>query len=329
MYCSQCGNEVKDAKFCNQCGTPSPNSEPPPEQEPQEPPVQEAPTEQQDVPPENQDAPPQEAQPEQQDTPEQEAPQEQPAPQPQPMQAPPPPPPQAPQQYHPHHPPPPHHYAYPPPAQKGFIGDVFSKAFGLLFRKPVRLWGFSLLFTLLTLLAIMFGVLPILWLPVVLVLELGMANIFLCAFRGKEFSATQLFEGFNKKFTRNAGGMGWMSLWLLIWSPVPVVNCIKYYSYRFVPYIMLEDPDIKATEALKKSMVQTHGYKGKMFLTDLIISLVIVALTLIFAFAMRIPVVGLILFAIYYILMIAFAPLVVGVFGAVYYDKVSKEKPIN
>jgi len=209
------------------------------------------------------------------------------------------------------------------------LGDVYSKAFGLLARKPVRLWGLSLLFTLLSLLAVVLGIFPIIWLPIIFVLELGMANIYLCGYRGKDISATQLFEGFGKKFSRNAGGMAWRYLWLFIWSLVPVVGYIKFYSYRFVPYIMLEDPNIPATEALKKSIAQTRGYKGKMFLADLLVMLIIFALTIIFFFALRIPVIGIILFVIYYIHLIAFAPLVIGVLEAVYYDKISKEKPIN
>ena len=213
------------------------------------------------------------------------------------------------------------------------MGDVYSKSFGFLFKKPVLLWGLSMLFTLLTLLAMLFGVVPIIWLPIVLVLELGMANIFLSGYRGKEISSAQLFEGFSKKFFRNAGGMGWRSLWLLLWALIPIagffISIIKFYSYRFVPYIMLANPDMPATEALKKSMAQTNGYKGKMFLADLIIAGVVIVLTVIFYFAMLIPFVGVVLFAIYYLVLVALLPLIVGTLEAVYYDKASTEKPLE
>jgi len=211
---------------------------------------------------------------------------------------------------------------------------VYSKSFGFLFKKPILLWGLSMLFTLLTLLAILFGVVPIIWLPIILVLELGMANIFLSGYRGKEICSAQLFEGFNKKFFRNAGGMGWRALWLLLWGIIPIVGVIKYYSYRFVPYIMLACPDISATEALKKSMVQTNGFKGKMFLADLIIIGAVIVLTVIFYLIMMIQIpfvaiIGAVLFAIYYLVLVALLPLVVGTLEAVYYDKVSTENPLD
>jgi len=143
----------------------------------------------------------------------------------------------------------------------------------------------------------------------------------------------QLFEGFGSKFFRNAGGMGWRVLWLLIWGLIPIVGIImaivKFYSYRFVPYIMLAEPDITATEALKKSMIQTDGYKGKMFLADFLIGLAVAILTIIFFFVLRIPFIGFVLTAIYYIILVALLPLVIGTLEAVYYDKISKEKPVN
>jgi len=179
----------------------------------------------------------------------------------------------------------------------------------------------------------MFGVIPLIWLPVLLVLELGMANIFLSGYRGKEISSAQLFEGFSNKFARNAGGMAWKSLWVLIWFLIPfagiVLAIIKYYSYRFVPYIMLENPEITATEALKKSMRQTQGYKGKMFLADFLIILAIFVLSIIFALIAMIPFIGMFFFAIFTLVLAAFAPLVIGTLGAVYYDKITRENPVD
>jgi len=210
---------------------------------------------------------------------------------------------------------------------------VYSKSFGFLFKKPVLLWGLSVLFTLLTFLAIIFGIFPIIWLPVIFVLELGMANIFLKGYRGHAISSTLLFEGFSKRFARNAGGMGWRALWLLIWSLIPVAGIvmaiIKFYSYRFVPYIMLAEPDIQATEALKKSMALTNGYKGKMFLADFLIGLCVIVLTIIFTLVMQVPFIGIVFFAIFHILLVALLPLIMGTLEAVYYDKVSSENTVS
>jgi len=222
---------------------------------------------------------------------------------------------------------------------------VYSKTFGFLFKKPILLWGLSLLCGLLSLLAITYGIFPLVWMPIVLVLQLGMVNIFLCGYRGEPISATQLFEGFREgKFLRNAGGMGWRYLWLLIWGLIPVAGpilcIIKYYSYRFVPYIMLAEPEITATDALKKSMAQTDGYRGKMFLADFLIALVIggilFILFLITFLVFMIPTVGpyigvlfLLVAGLVTVVIAALLPIFMGTIEAVYYDKISKENPVN
>jgi len=183
-------------------------------------------------------------------------------------------------------------------------------------------------------LAMIFGFFPIIWLPIVFVLQLGMANIFISGYRGHAISSMQLFEGFrNGRFLRNAGGMGWRALWLIIWALIPIagaiISIVKYYSYRFVPYIMLEEPEIHATEALKKSMIQTYGYKGKMFLADFLIGLGVAVIGVILFLIMMIPYLGFVLAGIIYILLIALLPLLMGTLEAVYYDKVSKENPVK
>jgi len=44
---------------------------------------------------------------------------------------------------------------------------------------------------------------------------------------------------------------------------------IKYYSYSMTPFVLADCPNVKATEAIKKSMKLTKGYKGKLFVLDL------------------------------------------------------------
>ena len=306
MFCQKCGTEnAAENRFCIKCGShmASPDAPQPPPQEQQLPPPQgyQPPPSGYQPPPSGYQPPPQGYQPP-----------------PQGYQPPP-------QGYQPPQP----RGAY-KPQPSGFIGEIYSKAFAFLFKKPIRLWGLSLLYGLMTILASFFGVVPIIWLPIVLVLELGMASIYLNGYRGKDVSSTQLFEGFNKKFFRNAGGMGWRSLWILIWGLIPIIGfifaIIKSYSYRFVPYIMLAEPDIVATEALKKSMAQTSGYKGKMFLADFLIVICIFVLSIIFYFIAMIPFIGIILAVAYFVIVVALAPLLMGILGAAYYEKIVTDK---
>ncbi len=224
-------------------------------------------------------------------------------------------------------------YQQPPyqqrPASPTSIGAVYSRSFALLGKKPLLLWGLSLLSSLLTVLAAIFGFIPLFSLPIIFVLEVGMTSVYLDAVRGKEINSDQLFSGF-KRFFRTAGGMGWMYLWILIWSLIPiagmVMGVIKSYSYRFVPYILLNDPDISATEALRVSMRLTKGYRGRMFLADLIIgAVIVVALVIFILIAGALPVLTF-LTVIVYLIIIAFGPLVFGVISATYYDEIEKEK---
>lgn len=61
---------------------------------------------------------------------------------------------------------------------------------------PFKLWGLSLLSSLLTILVLVFGVLPIVIVPVIAVLSAGMAAVYLDGFNGKEVYSDQLFKGF-------------------------------------------------------------------------------------------------------------------------------------
>jgi len=313
MLCQKCGFEnASEARFCVKCGNmlgasesiadPAPQSEPqssaPSWQPTQVPPQESYP------PPPHQGYPPPPAAPYQ------------------PEQTPP-------QGYYPGYPPP------PPPSynQPGFVSDAYSKAFGFLFKKPILLWGLSLLCVLMVCLTVFFSILPIIWVPIVAVFTLGMYNIFLCGYRGMDISSTQLFESFAKgKFVRNAGGMLWMELWVLIWLLVPIAGpvlaIIKAYSYRFVPYILITDPDISATEALKKSIIQTEGYRGRMFLVDLLVFAALVIFALLLYVLSMIPFIGIIIALICYVVVLLFLPLLVGILNAVVYDKVSKEKAL-
>ena len=48
-----------------------------------------------------------------------------------------------------------------------------------------------------------------------------------------------------------------------------IPGCILLYSYRMVPYILAEEPDIKAIDALKKSRAMMKGNKWDAFVYDL------------------------------------------------------------
>ena len=206
--------------------------------------------------------------------------------------------------------------------------DLIQKALEVLKQKPMRLWGVSLLCSLLCALAALFGVLPIISIPISLVLSAGMAMVYLTGYHGKEVNSDALFAGFHR-FFKVAGGMGWMALWILIWGLIPIVGpvfaVIKMYSYRFVPYIVIQDPNISATEALRLSMAKTEGFKGRMFLADFIVGLCCAGVVLVLGGLSMIPYVGVvfqIIMALAIIFLSLVVPLLSGLINAAGYEEI-------
>jgi len=210
------------------------------------------------------------------------------------------------------------------------IFEIYGRVSKVLFAKPILLWGISLMFTLISFLAFFFCLLPIIYLPVVAVLEVGMISVFLAGYRGQKIESAMLFKGFDD-FKRFAGGMLWMTLWVLIWSLIPfagfILAIIKAYSYRFVPYLLLTQPDLSASDTLKRSMEMTSGYKGKMFGADILVGVIVGAAMIILGLLGLIPAIGgffIFLLVILVILCIALLPLFMGLISAAFYDEIEK-----
>ncbi len=213
---------------------------------------------------------------------------------------------------------------------------IFNRVINVLKTKPVKLWGLSLLYALVASLACSLGVIPLLYLPITYLLQIGMVIIYLNVYRTSNEPETEdLFKFFKMEYVgRLFGGMLWMDLWVLIWALIPIVGpifaVIKAYSYRFTPYILAEEPDVKPTQALKKSMALTNGYKGKMFLADFLIGLVIFGGTFVLTLFARIPYVGILFGLVLFVFVVAcslFSSVIYGLVGAAFYEEVSTMTP--
>lgn len=210
----------------------------------------------------------------------------------------------------------------------GKIWDFYLQALEVLKKKPIRLWGISLLYLVIAYLISALGALvPIISVPIVLVLSLGFTGVILKGLHGEDVRSEQLFQSFRKDVVaRNAGGMCWMELWSLIWAFVPVMNIIKFYSYCLTPYILLTDKEIGPTDALKKSMRMTDGYKGKMFGADILIAVAVWVVFLVLILFSEIPYVGW-LFAIVlvlaYLALVLFLPLFLNLVHAAIFEAIN------
>lgn len=209
--------------------------------------------------------------------------------------------------------------AAPVKAKLGSILDFYREALAVLASKPIRLWGLSLLYGLIAVLISSLGAaVPLISLPIVMLLQLGFTGVLLDGFHGKDVRSEQLFQAFRKEeLLRNAGGMCWQGLWNLIWAFVPVMNVIKYYSYSLVPYILLTDKEISPTDALRKSMRMTDGYKAKMFGADILLVVGIWVVMLVLGLLMRIRYIGWIFGIVFFA-----AYLAVCLFGTIFFGLV-------
>ena len=211
----------------------------------------------------------------------------------------------------------------------GGIIDFYRKAFAVLAKKPIKLWGLSLLYLLIAAIISSLGSLvPLISLPIVLLLSLGFTGVLLDGYHGKEVRSEQLFQAFKKtEVVRNGAGMCWMELWTLIWSFVPVMNIIKFYSYSFTPYILLTDKEISATEALRKSMRMTDGYKGKMFGADILIVVAFILAVIVLGLLGTIRYIGwifIIALVLLYIGGILFLPIFMGLVRTAFFEEIGK-----
>ena len=211
---------------------------------------------------------------------------------------------------------------------------IYGRAFKVLLQKPFKLWGISLLAILLTsaLTALCGVAIPVLGIAVALLLSTSMTMIFLRGYRGEDVNVTDLFACFKDWNTikRVVLGLGWMALWIFLWSLIPIVGpiiaLIRAYEYRLTPYILVYEPDVSITDAIKVSSQKTKGYKLQMWLADFVYVLFFIAAVIVLGLLSAIPYLG-ILFALalifIYIAFVALAPLFAGLVQSAFYEEIT------
>ncbi|MBR2080895.1 MAG: hypothetical protein IKM36_03720 [Oscillospiraceae bacterium] len=211
------------------------------------------------------------------------------------------------------------------------IKELYTQAFSILMKKPVRLWGISLLGSVLGIVTSIFFAVPLgLSVAINLLLETGLVMVFLHGIRGEEVKSVQLFDCFKSwdVIKRVLAGMGWRALWLFLWCLIPVVGwiiaAVKSYSWFLVPYILVQEPDIAPTEALAVSAQRTEGKKGQIFLAYLLPTLAIWVVSFVIGLLALIPFIGVLFSIVGFVFSIVaglLMPLFVGLVGAAIYEK--------
>lgn len=72
-----------------------------------------------------------------------------------------------------------------------------------------------------------------------------------------------------KKLSNVAKIMFFKSIYMFLWSFTIIGGIIKHYSYKMIPYILAENPEIKRKDAFKLSKMMMKGSKWEAFKLDL------------------------------------------------------------
>lgn len=100
-------------------------------------------------------------------------------------------------------------------------------------------------------------------------LEIGCRNFFYQNIEAPA-NANLIGSGFKGNYKRNALAMFLVMLFTWLWSLLFIIpGIIMGYAYRMVPYIVAEDPEISAMDAIKKSKDMMKGHKWEAFVFDL------------------------------------------------------------
>ena len=201
------------------------------------------------------------------------------------------------------------------------IGKIYKSALSVIAKKPLRLWGTSILGTILSFLIVgLCGAVPILAICIGAILSVGLNMVYLHGYRGEQIEPYQLFDGFKsgKVAGRTIKGMLYRSLILFLWSlpaliplfvfapfyllarsvagvvilslliclcliAVAILVLFRYYQYCLTPYILVEEEEGNPFEAYKESAKRTKGYCGQLLLANLIPGIALSLVSIIFS----------------------------------------------
>lgn len=100
-------------------------------------------------------------------------------------------------------------------------------------------------------------------------IQLGMTIFYVSFIRSEEPDFNKFFEGFSD-FGRALAAFLLMSLFIFGWTLLLIVpGIIATYRYSQTFYIMMDDPEISAIDAIRKSSDMMSGAKFKLFMLHL------------------------------------------------------------
>ena len=99
-------------------------------------------------------------------------------------------------------------------------------------------------------------------------LTVGLYMAFLSFARGEELNVSTLFGAFNRTYYKKSVVLCFlMSIYTCLWMLLLIIpGFIKSLSYSMAPYILIENPDISAEMAIRRSIAMMNGHKMDLFL---------------------------------------------------------------
>lgn len=100
-------------------------------------------------------------------------------------------------------------------------------------------------------------------------IELGYARFLLKQHDGQDIAFNDLFSQFHRfgqGFAQHFLRVLYVFLWMLL---LIIPGFIKSYSYSMTPFIMAENPDLSASEAINRSKAMMDGHKLELFVLNL------------------------------------------------------------
>jgi len=96
-------------------------------------------------------------------------------------------------------------------------------------------------------------------------LTLGLYSCFLKLVRHEPFRFENLFDGF-KKFSSSVIAQLLMTIFIFLWALLLIIpGIIASYRYSMTFYILSDNPELSAMEALNRSKEMMMGFKWKLF----------------------------------------------------------------
>ena len=100
-------------------------------------------------------------------------------------------------------------------------------------------------------------------------LSLGLTMVYLDVTYGDPVEISTLFKGFQMMGKAIALFL-WMLLFVFLWMLLFIIpGIVKSYSYAMAYYILAENPDMTAREALTESKIIMNGHKWEFFVLQL------------------------------------------------------------